>query len=31
MPALVMVLALFVYPLGMSLVSAFTAKDASRD
>jgi putative spermidine/putrescine transport system permease protein len=27
-PALAMVLALFVYPLGMSLVSAFTAKDA---
>ena len=26
-PALVMVLALFVYPLGMSLASAFTAKD----
>ena len=26
-PALAMVLALFVYPLGMSLVSAFTAKD----
>ena len=27
MPALAMVLALFVYPLGMSLVSAFTTKD----
>jgi ABC-type spermidine/putrescine transport system permease subunit I len=27
MPALVMVLALFVYPLGMSLVSAFTTRD----
>ena len=26
-PALAMVLALFVYPLGYSLVSAFTAKD----
>ena len=26
-PALAMVLALFVYPLGMSLVSAFTSKD----
>jgi len=28
-PALAMVLALFVYPLGMSLVSAFTAKDGA--
>ena len=28
-PALVMVLALFVYPLGMSLVSAFTTKDGA--
>jgi len=28
-PALAMVLALFVYPLGMSLVSAFTTKDGA--
>src|SRR5271170_3232291 len=29
LPALAVVLALFVYPLGLSLVSAFTAKDGS--
>jgi len=29
-PALAMVLALFVYPLGMSLVSAFTTRDGQR-